>query len=202
MRAELTITIVLSTLASPTLATPAMTPSAAAQASGAPAASADTQPFSPAMAGTWRSAADPVRLASDFDRSVWGDNAARVRTTELVVDQSGTARLTVTRTVVNGQGQPIAASTSVEQVHLVIGDARRGAATRMEHDVTVTGAERRYPDDPESKWTLDGVGVQVVTFADGDGDTLEVRFDTPEGRGSFWELLHRTTGSTSSRASR
>ena len=52
-------------------------------------------------------------------------------------------------------------------------------------------AERRYPDDPSYKWPLDGLKVQLVTFADGDGNSIEVRFDTPEGKGSFWETVTR-----------
>jgi len=38
--------------------------------------------------------------------------------------------------------------------------------------------------------------VELVTFTDGDGNTLEVRFDTPEGRGSFWETLRRSVRAT------
>ena len=62
------------------------------------------------------------------------------------------------------------------------------------------GDASRYPDDPESTWPLDGASVKVVTFSDGDGDSLEVRFDTPEGRGSFWETLRRAGASTARRA--
>jgi hypothetical protein len=60
--------------------------------------------------------------------------------------------------------------------------------------VKVVSAFRTYPDDPKSKWDMSGLAVQVVTFEDGDRNTLEVRFDTPEGRGSFWETLRRPVG--------
>jgi hypothetical protein len=34
--------------------------------------------------------------------------------------------------------------------------------------------------------------VRIVTFTGRDGNSLEVRYDTPEGRGSFWETLTRS----------
>jgi hypothetical protein len=60
---------------------------------------------------------------------------------------------------------------------------------RSDLAVTVTHAERRYPDDPSGTWPLDGLRVTVSTFAD-DPARIEVRVDTPEGPGSFWETLH------------
>jgi hypothetical protein len=147
--------------------------------------------MSPALAGTWRSAPDELRLTSDFDKSVWGPDATSVRTTELTVMPSGDATLRIERKVVDGKGRTIAASTSIEEARITIGGAGPPAATRIEHAVKVVNAERRYPDDPDYKWPLEGVQVQVVTFEGGDAQTLEVRFETPEGRGSFWETLRR-----------
>lgn len=198
MRTELTMAIVLLMLTPPAAATAELaqaTPAAAGQAAktgGPPVGS---------LAGTWRSKSDPLKLTSDFDRSVWGENASSVRNTELVVQSSGEATLTVTRQVVDGKGRPVPASTSIEEVAITIGAASPGPATRMEHAVKIVRAERRYPDDPPSTWPLEGVAVRVVTFTDS-SDTLEVRFDTPEGRGSFWELLHRSGRASSSRASK
>jgi hypothetical protein len=119
-----------------------------------------------------------------------------------VIERVIAATLTVTRQVVDAKGKTIPASMSVEEVRLTLGPAHPGIATRLEHEVTVVGAERRYPDDPGSHWALDGVKVKVVTFSDGDGSTLEVRFDTPEGRGSFWETLRRAGGNTNRRSTR
>ena len=45
---------------------------------------------------------------------------------------------------------------------------------RSDLAVTVTRAERRYPDDPKGTWGIDGL-----------------RVDTPEESGSFWETLRR-----------
>jgi hypothetical protein len=172
------------------------TPKGKAGAAVSSKASADVK----ALAGTWRSKADPMKLTSDFERSVWGDDASSLRVAELVVQPSGEATLRVTRKVVDGKGRDVPASTTVEEARLVLGPATPGLATRMEHDVKVVSAERRYPDDPSSTWPLDGLGVKVVTFTDGDGNSLEVRFDTPEGRGSFWETLERVGASTARRA--
>ena len=60
---------------------------------------------------------------------------------------------------------------------------------RSDLAVSVKQAERRYPDDPAFTWPIEGLRVGVSTFPDDPGK-LEIRVDTPEGRGSFWETLH------------
>jgi hypothetical protein len=108
----------------------------------------------------------------------------------------GEATLTVTRKVVDAKGRTIANSTSVERATLRIGAAAPPSMTRVEHEVTVVKAERTYPDDPTFSWGLDGLKVKLVTFDDDpNARTVEVRFDTPEGKGSFWETLRRAPGS-------
>ena len=147
--------------------------------------------FSPALAGTWTSAPDEMRLTSDFDVSVWGANAKSVRTVELTISPSAEATLVVSRRVVDGKGRTVTASSSTERAQLKIGGSQRTVSTRVEHDVTVVKATRSYPDDPGATWDLAGLQVEIVTFTDGNGNTLEVRVDTPEGRGSFWQTLTR-----------
>jgi hypothetical protein len=144
------------------------------------------------LAGRWTSAPNETPLSSAFDESVWGPDAKSVRTVDLQIEATGRGVLKVTTRVVDRRGRTIKASTSVEEAKIVVGESRNTIATRVEHDVTVESAVRTYPDDPTYKWGLDGLKVQIVTFTDGDGNTLEVRFDTPEGRGSFWETLRRS----------
>lgn len=144
-----------------------------------------------ALAGTWRSAPEETPLSSEFDVSVWGPGAKAVRTVQLVVRPTGEATLTVTRRVLDRRGRTVTGSSSVEEAQIVIGSAVGTVATRSTLDVAVKAAERRYPDDPAARWPLEGVKVSLSTFADNPG-AVEVRFDTPEGRGSFWETLRRT----------
>jgi hypothetical protein len=108
----------------------------------------------------------------------------------LQVGASGDATLTVTRKVVDARGRTVAASTSVEEAQIRIGMPADGVDTRIDYSVTVLKAERRYPDDPHSRWTIDGLQVTVTGFTDR-ADTLEVRFDPPDGKGSFWETVRR-----------
>jgi hypothetical protein len=154
----------------------------------APAASATT---APALTGTWRSAPDELPLTSTFDESVWGKNARSVRTVEMSVKPGGDATLTVTRKVLDGRGREVKAATSIESAELTLGAVQDTIDVRSNIAVTVRHAERRYPDDPDGTWTLEGLRVSVSTFAD-DPSRIEVRVDTPEGRGSFWETLRRT----------
>ena len=156
----------------------------------------------PSLAGTWKSVPDQVKLTSDFDKSVWGANATSVRTVDLVVRPNGDATLKVTKKVIDGRGRTVPASTWIEEAQLVLGAPHDGIATRVEHDTKVVSAVRLFPDDPDYRWTLDGLRVKVVTFKDGDGSTIEIRYDTPEGRGSFWETLRRERAAAPRRASR
>jgi hypothetical protein len=155
-----------------------------------------TAPPQAALAGTWRSAPEELPLATEFDVSVWGTNAKSIRTVEMSVRPGGDATLTVTRKVVDARGRTVKGSESIEQAHLQVNAAAAVPAAyapeRHELPVTVTEAERRYTDDPESRWPLDGVKVAVASFAN-DPESLEIRFDTPEGRGSFWETLRRAS---------
>jgi hypothetical protein len=154
----------------------------------------DTTSTASSLAGTWTSAPDEMKLTTDFDRSVWGAGATSVRTVGLVVQASGNARLTVTRKVNDAKGRTVTGSQSVEEAELVIGAARERTADRVEHEVKVVKAERRYPGDAAAHWPLEGLGVKLFVLAPG---TLEVRFDTPEGTGSFWETLRRGSATTS-----
>jgi len=143
------------------------------------------------LTGTWKSAPDEMKLTSDFDKSVWGPNATSVRTVELVVKSSTDATLRVVKRVIDGKRRTVPASAWIEEAQLRIGGSTPGVADRIEHEVTVTSAVRLFPDDPDYRFTIDGLRVKLVTFAERDGNSLEVRYDTPEGRGSFWETLTR-----------
>jgi hypothetical protein len=156
--------------------------------------------FSSVLVGTWKSAPDEMKLTSDLDKSVWGADATSVRTLELTVRPSGEGTLRVTKKVVDGKGRVVPASTWIEDTQLKLGGSTPGVATRLEHEATVVKAVRRFTDDPDYAWPLDGLKVKLVTFQDGDNNSLEIRYDTPEGRGSFWETLRRQ--GTSRRAGR
>jgi hypothetical protein len=143
------------------------------------------------LVGTWKSAPDEMKLTTDFDKSVWGANATSVRTLELTMRPGGQGALRVTKKVVDGTGRVVPASTWIEDVELAVGPATPGVGARIEHEARVVKATRLFPDDPDYRWPLDGLRVKLVTFADGDGNAIEVRYDTPEGRGSFWETLKR-----------
>ena len=153
-------------------------------------ATAQPRPES-ALIGTWKSAPDELKLTTDFYKSVWGANATSIRTVELVVRSQTEATLRVVKKVVNAKRQTVPASTWIEEAEIQLGAAAPAVADRIEHQVTVTKAVRLFPDDPNYKWPLDGLKVKVVTFTDRDPNTLEVRYDTPDGRGSFWETLRR-----------
>lgn len=146
------------------------------------------------FAGTWVSAPYELPLRTDFDRSVWGPDATSVRQVQLVLASSGAGTLTVNRKVTDGTGATVKASTSIEEATITVGGPTDTAHGRTSHAVTVVSAERRYPDDPAYRWPLDGLKVTVTALERDGAPALEVRFDTPEGRGSFWEILKKEPG--------
>jgi hypothetical protein len=143
----------------------------------------------PQIAGTWSSAPERTQLTGAFEESVWGRNAVSERQVELRVDPSGNATLTVTNRIRDAKGQIVRGPTSIEQSELRIGAATQTTPAGTDLGVTVVRAQRRYPDDPVSTWPLDGLRVRLVTREA--PNTIELRYDTPEGRGSFWETLTR-----------
>ena len=155
----------------------------------------------PALTGTWHSAVEETALSSSFDESVWGKNARSTRVVEMTVKPTGDATLTVTRRILDARGREITAATSIEYAEVTIGSLKDSIDVRSDLAVTVNKAERRYPDDPKGTWPLEGMKVTVSTFAD-DPSRIEVRVDTPEGRGSFWETLRRRARITSTRSER
>ena len=215
MRTQLLTVVALLALYAPiaaahsTTSTPSTSAAPAAPAPPAPQKGAATseddegeaRAFPAALAGAWKSATDRIALTSEFDESVWGKNAASVRDVELTIRPDGGAALTITRKVVDPKGRAIAGSTSIERADLTIREGRPGVASRVEYATTVTKAERRYPDSPDEPWAIDGLKVVVTTLDDKGASGLEIRVDTPEGRGSFWETLQRT-GAANRRAAR
>lgn len=152
------------------------------------------------LTGAWKSAPDETPLTTDLQKSVWGPNAKSVRTVDLTVNAAGTGSLKVTTKIVDGKGKTLPASTTIEEAQFTVGTPQETiAGVRTEYETKVLGAERKYPDDPSSKWPLDGLRVKLATIVDSPPDTIEIRFDTPEGRGSFWATLTRVRRASPSR---
>lgn len=143
---------------------------------------------SPALVGTWKAKTERLPLTGDFNEKVWGRGAQSVRDVTLTVRPNGEGTLSISRKVVGKGGKVVPGSARVEEAELTIGAEQPGFATRIDHQVHVVKAERRYSDNPADKWTLDNLRVNVVTFTDGT-NTLEVRFDPADGQGAFAELL-------------
>ncbi len=116
-----------------------------------------------ALTGTWISAPDEIPLSTSFAK------------------------------VLDARGRTVPASTSIEHASLLLGDVKSSNDVRSDHATTVKHAERRYPDNPEAAWTIEGLQVEVATFTGTRGE-IEVRVDFPDGRGSFWERLRRASG--------
>ena len=143
-----------------------------------------------ALNGTWQSEPDETPLSSAFDESVWGKNAVATRSVQMTVRPTGDATLTVSRKVIDRRKHTVPGSPSVERVQLSLGPVQHSTDVRCDLTVAVKQAERRYPDEPGFTWPIEGLRVGVTTFPDDPGK-LEIRVDTPEGRGSFWETLRR-----------
>jgi len=149
--------------------------------------STDSSTILQKFVGVWTAEPAEVRLVSDLDVSVWGPNASSVRKVEMTINPSLEGVITVTRSVVDARGRTKPHSVSIEEAHLALRAPERLDPNRVEPIVEVTQPERRYPDDND-RWPLDGLVVKLIG-TDLEHDRLNLRFDLPDGRGSFGETL-------------
>jgi hypothetical protein len=83
----------------------------------------------------------------------------------------------------------------IEEVRFRVGELTREPGYQPHYTSRIEHAERRYPDDPSSTFPFDGAKLDLFV-PEGKTGTLSLRFDTPEGRGSFWETLRRAAGAS------
>ena len=140
------------------------------------------------LAGRWTAPPFEVALSSDFHRSVYGPNARSVRQVTLTIRPSGDGTFTVTNSVRDRSGKTVPGTRQIDEVTFTIGDLTREPGHQPRYASHIVKAERRYPDDPQSTFPLDGAKLELFV-PEGKTGALDVRFDTPEGSGSFWETL-------------
>ncbi len=141
-----------------------------------------------AIVGNWRSAPFELELVSDLHKSVYGPNAKSVRVVDLVIRPSGEGTFTVTNLVRNGRGAVVPGTRSVEELKFTLGPRETAPGERTRITTKVARAERRYLDEPAGTFPLEGASLEVYLPSEPKGP-VEVRYDTPEGTGSFWESL-------------
>jgi hypothetical protein len=140
------------------------------------------------LAGRWTAPPFEIALSSDFHRSVFGPNARSVRRVALTIRPSGDGTFTVTSSVRDRSGKTVPGTRQIDEVTFTIGDLKREPGHQPSYTSHIVKAERRYPDDPQSTFPLDGAKLELFV-PEGKTGALAVRFDTPDGRGSFWETL-------------
>jgi hypothetical protein len=82
-----------------------------------------------------------------------------------------------------------------------LGPRETAPGDRTRHSTKVVKAERRYLDEPAGTFPLEGVSLEVYPPSEPRA-ALEVRYDTPEGTGSFWESLRPAAARAPAKASR
>jgi hypothetical protein len=151
------------------------------------------------LAGRWTAPPFEIVLSSDFHRSVYGPNARSVRSVTLTIRPSGDGTFTVTNSVRDRSGKTVPGTRQIDEVTFTIGDLKRERGYQPRYTSHIVKAERRYPDDPQSTFPLDGVKLELFV-PEGKTGALDVRYDTPEGRGSFWETLRPAVRPTARKA--
>ncbi len=148
--------------------------------------------FPASMAGQWRAAPFELTLTSDYQESVYGPGARSVRQVDLTIRPSGEGTFTVVSSIRDRRGRTVPGTRQIEEVRFTVGDLQRETGHQPRYTSRIERAERRYPDDPAYSFPLEGAKLEFFV-PEGTERTLDVRFDTPEGRGSFWETLRRAT---------
>jgi len=152
------------------------------------------------LAGRWTAPPFEIALSSDFHRSVYGPNARSVRRVALTIRPSGDGTFTVTNSVRDRSGKTVPGTRQIDEVTFTIGDLTREPGYQPRYTSHIVKGERRYPDDPQSTFPLDGAKLELFV-SEGKTDVLDVRFETREGRGSFWETLRRERAAPGRRTS-
>jgi hypothetical protein len=150
--------------------------------------------FPASLAGRWRSRPYELPLTSDLHREVYGPNARSVRLVEMTIRPTGDGVLTVTSSVRNAAGRVVAGTRQIEEVRFTVGGVEESSAgVTPRYSTRVSHADRRYPDEGGAPpFELDGAKV-FVSAPGTPADSVEVRFEPPEGTGSFWETLRRVS---------
>ena len=154
-----------------------------------------------ALTGHWQSSALELALTSDFHKSVYGSGAKSVRSVTMTIKPSGEGVFQVTNSVRDRLGRVVAGTQEIEDVTFTVGDLVQEAGRPPHYTTRVTHAERRFTDDATSAFARDGVMLAIYRKDDKPGE-IEVRFDTPEGTGSFWETLRHAATRTAKPAPR
>ena len=150
------------------------------------AASTSDRTASPAsLAGRWQSAPLELALTDDFHRSVYGSGASSVRTVTMTIEPSGEGVFRVTSSVHDRQGRVVAGTQEIQEVAFAVGDFAEEPGRPPHFTTRVAKAERKFADDPSLTFSRDGAKLAIYLMS-GKPGSLEVRFDTPEGTGSFW----------------
>ena len=153
--------------------------------------------FPASLAGRWTSAPLELALTSEFHRSVYGAGASSVRSVTMTIQPSGEGVFTVTSRVRDRGGRVVPGTQEIEEVRFSVGDLVEQPGRQPHYSSRIIKAERRFADDPSSAFARDGVKLALYV-PDGKPGTIEVRFDTPDGTGSFWETVRRTAAAARS----
>jgi hypothetical protein len=159
----------------------AQTPSGAQDEAGCPAGIVKS------LAGSWRAPQYKMRRSSEVGVAVFGENAFDIRDVELTLQASGAGVLKITTSVLDEKGRTQAPAQVEAQ--LTVGPSATATAGRCEPEVTVTGAEERYLD--ATKFTAPLAGADARLLVGPKAGEVELRFQTPQGAGSFWTTLRR-----------
>lgn len=162
--------------------------------------SSATPPDVRSFAGVWRASEYKVAANTDLDVQVWGRNASKVRNVQLAMEPDGSGTLRVQQSVVDARGRvrPYSASVIEARVQIEMPVASAEAA-RVEPTVKVLQAVERYLDGTNDRRAIDGLTVSM-SLPRSDSNSLNIRFDTREGTGSFGETLTRGGRGTTKRS--
>lgn len=165
----------------------------AASVTGAPVFAEAQSHVPAAWVGTWTAPQYKVARTADLDVAVWGRNVFATRDVDLSVEPDGDATLKVVESIVDQRGRRKPFATSITEARLQI-RAEDAASAAPRPLVLVTSADMRYADDPADRYDRKTLVVKL-SLVPGRTDAMNLRFDTPEGRGSFGDTLTRSGSS-------
>ena len=139
------------------------------------------------LAGTWRAPQYRMKRASQAGIQVFGPDAFDVRDVELTMQPSGDGLLKISTSVVDAKKRTWA--PTLIEANVTLGASEPTAAGRCQITVKVNSAQEQYLD--ETKYQAPIEGAEVRLLLDAGAKEMDLRFETPNGEGSFWTTVRR-----------
>jgi hypothetical protein len=138
--------------------------------------------------GTWKAPVERTERASPVDEEVFGPGAVDVRNVSLTLEPTGEGHLQISTSVVDRGGHLHV--PSIVDVKFAASGPLTPAPGGDQPAIKIISAEERFLEGAGERFPMEDVRVTMTLPSPAKG-TLELSFDTRDGRGAFGTTMRR-----------